>query len=529
MVSIQKIVMTRPGTPGADGGLASVSADTSPTLGGDLDLAGHAIPGVTDAVAALNRPHHVYAETSASITTGSSDIATPLQALLNAYKKVEFRGQGTYLTGPLIVPTATTLIIPEGVTLKLKNGAEGYPVTVEGTGRVVGEGTIDGNRANQDTTAHGCVYVSANGRVKGVTVINAPGSGVVLGGIGAQATNVRVEDCDTFGILSNNSRQLIQGCTVEDTGAAGIRATGYTATGNHGTRVLGNDVSQSSASIICIEIWGESAGALTRTVVSTNTTDGGSMGISLSTLYGGSCVGNTVTGFASVGIELASCQHCAVGSNTVNGEGAASTNGISASNSGNSYNAITGNTILNCIDAAIKIYQGSRYSVTGNIIDGVSKSTAVRGIWVQSASHVAVTGNVIANISYMTSFEDTGNITFTGNDLITGDYGFATYNPTVGTIDNITITGNVFTTVAVPIQNSGGSGTLGSNIVIRSNPGVNVDYLDYANNVQDRIVTATPESSITAGVGSVARDRTNGVVYVKETGTGNTGWAAVTT
>lgn len=50
-MAIIKSIVTRPGAPGADGGgLASVSADPSPTLGGDLALGGHAIPGVTDAL-----------------------------------------------------------------------------------------------------------------------------------------------------------------------------------------------------------------------------------------------------------------------------------------------------------------------------------------------------------------------------------------------------------------------------------------------------------------------------------------------
>lgn len=37
----------------------------------------------------------------------------------------------------------------------------------------------------------------------------------------------------------------------------------------------------------------------------------------------------------------------------------------------------------------------------------------------------------------------------------------------------------------------------------------------------------TPEGNLTANVGTLARDTTNGVLYVKATGTGNTGWLAV--
>ncbi|WP_164822997.1 hypothetical protein [Sinorhizobium meliloti] len=40
--------------------------------------------------------------------------------------------------------------------------------------------------------------------------------------------------------------------------------------------------------------------------------------------------------------------------------------------------------------------------------------------------------------------------------------------------------------------------------------------------------TATPEGAITAPVGSICTDTTNGVIYSKKTGTGNTGWKLVT-
>lgn len=38
----------------------------------------------------------------------------------------------------------------------------------------------------------------------------------------------------------------------------------------------------------------------------------------------------------------------------------------------------------------------------------------------------------------------------------------------------------------------------------------------------------SPESNVTAVVGSICLDTTNGVAYMKKTGTGNTGWKLVT-
>ncbi len=42
------------------------------------------------------------------------------------------------------------------------------------------------------------------------------------------------------------------------------------------------------------------------------------------------------------------------------------------------------------------------------------------------------------------------------------------------------------------------------------------------------VSAGSPESSIAAPVGAICRDTTNGVIYVKHTGTGNTGWKLVT-
>lgn len=52
-------------------------------------------------------------------------------------------------------------------------------------------------------------------------------------------------------------------------------------------------------------------------------------------------------------------------------------------------------------------------------------------------------------------------------------------------------------------------------------------------NAQDVITGAyngagSPEGAITAPVGSLYRDTTNGVAYIKQTGVGNTGWVVMT-
>lgn len=48
-------------------------------------------------------------------------------------------------------------------------------------------------------------------------------------------------------------------------------------------------------------------------------------------------------------------------------------------------------------------------------------------------------------------------------------------------------------------------------------------------NIRDCIVTATPEASVTANIGAIARDRVNGKIYFKASGSGNTGWLELDT
>ncbi len=61
------------------------------------------------------------------------------------------------------------------------------------------------------------------------------------------------------------------------------------------------------------------------------------------------------------------------------------------------------------------------------------------------------------------------------------------------------------------------------------NQSVEILYFgDPANNVALFYGAGTPEGNVSAGVGYEYNDTTNGVKYMKKTGTGNTGWKLVT-
>ena len=103
----------------------------------------------------------------------------------------------------------------------------------------------------------------------------------------------------------------------------------------------------------------------------------------------------------------------------------------------------------------------------------------------------------------------------------------------------ITISGNIFaSTVATEITNTtANGGTFGNRVMVMGSPdfrktGIGTTALDLNGQVYESWTTASPEGAFTAGIGSTYR-QTNGskgnTLWVKESGTGNTGWRRVTT
>lgn len=97
--------------------------------------------------------------------------------------------------------------------------------------------------------------------------------------------------------------------------------------------------------------------------------------------------------------------------------------------------------------------------------------------------------------------------------------------------DSITASGNVCRSInRVNMFTSIGTDGYGTNCEGYGNIGVGTDYIDVGNNIiQLRKLTGNPEGNIVAGVGSTALrsdGSTSTTFYVKEAGTGNTGWVA---
>lgn len=204
-----------------------------------------------------------------------------------------------------------------------------------------------------------------------------------------------------------------------------------------------------------------------------------------------SIVGNRVVCTQNIGgINVQDASRILIQGNTVKGSGAGSTIGIRCRNASMSEIQdiqIIGNTVLDFSATAIQITGGA--------------SNLVRGI--------QVVGNTFDDTDTSTPSQTTG-IDF--NTLST----YLTGSPPVvmGNLSNRGITSPIANLGTAAIVVAGGS----ANAIGTANVSVSVFFC-----------SGTPEGAITAPVGSMATRRDGGAgttFYIKESGTGNTGWVA---
>jgi len=103
------------------------------------------------------------------------------------------------------------------------------------------------------------------------------------------------------------------------------------------------------------------------------------------------------------------------------------------------------------------------------------------------------------------------------------------YANTAVTLNDITIQGvNMNSVTAVLTKSLSGGAAIGDRIRVVDCPGLSgVDYLDWNNDVRRVVRSGTPENAQIAGVGSICMRENGGAgtsFYVKESGTGTTGW-----
>ena len=246
------------------------------------------------------------------------------------------------------------------------------------------------------------------------------------------------------------------------------------------------------------------------------------MAVSIAHSDGSTVSGNICTANYFYGIEIPDSANVTVTGNTIDGTSIAGAYGIMLDGVGKSSHntSISGNTIIRC-PTGISVQSGEGTSITGNtIFNGRIGINVVM-------PNVTITGNVIDcnNIaSPVGVFATSGDLVVVGNRFrrMTGGLAMELYVPS-GTVDRVLFVDNI----CDQLMSKTGAGTLGPFVTFAFR---RVDVIvDVNSNVRQMVGDNTPEGAATAGVGSTFVRRNGGAAttfYVKESGTGNTGWVA---
>lgn len=325
-------------------------------------------------------------------------------------------GATIYTVTGLTISRPRRIIIDRGVTVKLANLSNTSLFTI-GTDNVTieGEGTLDGNRANQ-TSGHG---VTANGynniKIEGLNLQEMEESGIyLLNGSRLWVRECRVATTGGSGVFIRSTTAgsdmedcRVIGCYVDRSDAAGNNEKCIALTRDIGGRnityslIQGNrakmHASPSGANVVCIEVYASDVlSGIAHARVSANATEGGEIGLSIaSRAQHCSIQDNVAYNASSIGLEIADALYCSIQGNTVDGNDSTDT-GIVVD--GTNVDAVgctvTGNTVRRIATGGQGIYSiaGTPYlSIVGNsVVLATANSTGIR---INGSDDVRITGN----------------------------------------------------------------------------------------------------------------------------------------
>lgn len=372
---------------------------------------------------------------------------------------------GTFHTQPLVPPSGLRLsAFGKHTILRRFDSSSPHVLFLSNDDIVVEDIFVDGNASLGGATGSGAVTITGdNVTVRRLKVYNVHAHNIRV----ASANDVTIDDCHIVSTTATGGGIVYHGgggggiwhnftvknCLVDKSGATdggGIGTALNQAGGNilRGLEIRNNRVFGASGAI-CIETF--AAGVddyITDAIIAENRTFGGTMGLSLPFIKGGTVTGNvdrwdgTRPGTGSWGIELVGCENTTCTGNSVYGRNVGITlnsgrhNIVSANtlknigvvnNAADSWGitcsaAIStpeGNLIAeNIIDGCLGIGIGVRgdiggFKVADNIIDGVAGDAAIQwGGFGGSSGKINCTSNKIRNCTNGIRFE--GLATFTG-------------------------------------------------------------------------------------------------------------------
>lgn len=489
-----------------------------------------------------------------AVGDGTTDNTAAIQAALDVGGSI-YVPAGTFVHDSVTMNVAnTSLVLDAKAVLKLKASATGSQIVISAANCSVEGGKLDGNRANN--TDRRSVNITAAGHgacVQNVFVTSSSGEGLYNTDADRVAfLNNRITDTKYTAIASlastrSYSDMRVVGNHIDRTGEddttgvlGGIQLYGSATYDLVGATVSNNYVKMNRNGVlatpfVCIE-----TRYTDNLIVSDNVTVDGYMGVSLTIGVNTSCTGNTSTNANYAGIELSDMAgKTNVDGNMIDGNGACAS-GIAVSPGPvspvevNSVN-ITGNTLSNFSSRCIYIIgstAGKEINISGNMLQ---LSATTNGIQLVKCEDVNISGNYIgyqtATDKVGLSIETSSKINFTGNTLVNAR--ITIYATTAVTLNDILISGNRIKTVGTALlQSLSGGAALGSNVQVLGNIGnssaITRDYFDLLNNrFKGFGATGDPNGQVTAGIGSEWTNTVGGAgttLYIKESGTGNTGW-----
>lgn len=503
-----------------------------------------------------------------AVGNGIANDTSAIQAALDTGYNVTGVSGETYYINPLTQSTARQVIDMRGCTLKLRPSQSSYMLTLSGAGAQVIGGVWDGNKAaGQSTTDayydHAAVNIAADYCV--VTGIKSQNSA----GIGIKSTG-----CN-YALVSNNQ--------VVDWNVQGIFIQSANADA-YGNRIENNVVTVGQNTGVGVYITGQSSSPYTykqkRWVVANNVVTGPTnpaatdIGITCRAVDG--VVANNVVTNCDLGISADITSRTTFTGNRVEFTGTPATGYCLEVNGAD--NAITGNV---CKGGKYGVVSSGTLSCDGNVISGnVFELQTINAIYFNTitgsntARYLAITGNVFNFASagafrravYLTGdcrysvisgnnfvgpgsgtangraiFFDAayGNVQINANRFTGWERPVALYSASAYSYVNVSFTANDCTQ-DMPAESAWlsleGSAAYGTGIQqLWNNSGATagysqINYIDRATNLQMLWSgNGSPEGAVTAAVGSLYLNTAGGagtVLYVKQTGTGNTGWGA---
>ena len=524
------------------------------------------------ATGAINRPFNEKLAESVSVKDfgavgdGIADDTDAIQLALNSGAKNIFFTPATYLiNGGLTLTASNTNLICTGATIKLKNNASSLAMLyITGTNCTVDGGTWDGNKANGN--AIGSTFSSYNVAMyadycttKNITSINTFGIGIKGFANYLTALNNRISNTGNYGIFFDGNT-VVSSYGNKAIGNTIDMSDGIITTENQGQGILfaaGAGQNQidwelSNNNIIGpqISVGNQAINLAVRGrngIVSNNTTRYGSMGFSeggANTVIDGNRFLDLV-GSVRYGIEpsggasvisnnvVTNALNGVIASGNINFDGLTITgNHLEAGTTGFGVNLQIGatgsgkNTVIsgNYLRGWSGVYASgdvTNLTISGNVIVGPSPTFASgRGVFIDSPTtnaYVFITGNTIADVQRPYSIYSAGAMTF--------NYLFATNN-------NLSLAGSNINSSVWSVE---GAAVIGTSVVSANNinpatVGLEYSVVNQSSSISVQYGTATPEASITAGIGSLFINKSGGAgttLYVKQSGTGNTGWAGL--